>query len=167
MNEIVDLRRTRVAEAAACLYESPLLGTRPTREQIERLERILLQGPQVDLPMKHYFAPGIYAREMFIPAGTVLTGDVHKTEHIATFVGDITVWTDDGMKRLIGHHTFSSKAGAKRVGYAHSDTYCTGYFPNPDEERDVRVLEERLCENPTLLLCNRTDIQFEGRPCLE
>lgn len=125
----------------------------PTMEQILRLEEHILSGPQVELPTMHFFAPGLYARQMFIRKGTVLTGAVHKTEHLAVFVGDITVWTEGGMKRLTGHHTLVSKPGAKRVGYAHEDTWCTGFFPT--DKTDVAQLEAELCETPHLLLCNR------------
>jgi hypothetical protein len=139
----------------------PPLDAAPTRAQIERLEAYILQMPQVETPTSHYFAPGLYAREMFIPAGTVLTGAVHKTEHMAQFTGDITVWTEDGMKRLTGRHTFVSKAGAKRVGYAHADTWCTGFFPT--DKTDVAELERELIEdNPLLLQCNR--LIFPPRP---
>ena len=128
------------------------LPIKPTMEQIKRIEGCILQMPQVDTPTTHYFAPGLYAREMFIPAGTVLTGAVHKVEHLAIFVGDITVWTEGGMKRLTGHHTFISKPGAKRVGFAHTDTWCTGFFPT--EKTDVGELERELVEDPHLLQCN-------------
>lgn len=121
----------------------------PTREQILDIEHYILQCPQVETPIRHYFSPGIYAREMFIPAGTVLTGAVHKTEHISLFVGDITVLTDGGMQRLTGHHTFVSKPGAKRVGYAHADTWCTGFFAT--EKTDIAELENDLVEDAHLL----------------
>lgn len=124
----------------------------PTREQILDIERYILQCPQVETPIRHYFSPGIYAREMFIPAGTVLTGAVHKTEHISLFVGDITVLTDGGMQRLTGHHTFVSKPGAKRVGYAHADTWCTGFFAT--EKTDIAELENDLVEDAHLLQSN-------------
>lgn len=130
----------------------------PTREQIERFEAMILQHPQIETPTKHYFAPGLYAREMFIPATAVLTGAVHKTDHLALFVGDITVWTEHGMVRLTGHNTFVSKAGAKRVGYAHADTWCTGFFPT--DKTDVAQLEADLVENPHLLQCNRAGVEF-------
>jgi hypothetical protein len=112
---------------------------------------------QVELPIKHYFAPNLYAREMFIPKGTVLTGAVHKTEHLALFVGDITVWTDSGMKRLTGHNTFVSSAGAKRVGYAHEDTWCTGFFVT--DKTDIKALENDLVEDAHLLQCSRLTFQ--------
>ena len=133
-----------------------ILDAKPTREQIERLEALILQCPQTDLKTTHHFSPGLYAREMFIPAGTVLTGAVHKTEHMALFVGDITVWTEHGMQRITGHQTFVSKAGAKRVGYAHADTWCTGFFVT--DETDIDALEAALVESPHLLQCNRDRI---------
>ena len=142
------------------MNELDFIEATPTRAQIEAFEALNLELPQVELPLRHYFTPGMYAREMFIPAGTVLTGAVHKTEHLSVFVGDITVWTDGGMKRLTGHHTFASKPGAKRVGYAHADTYCTGFFPNPDDVTDILALEHLLCESPEQLQNNRTDLQF-------
>lgn len=142
------------------------LGARqPTREQIEHLESLILQKPQVETPTKHYFAPGLYAREMFIPAGTVLTGAVHKTEHLALFVGDITVWTEQGMQRLTGHHTFVSKPGAKRVGYAHADTWCTGFFPT--DKTDVHEIEHDLVEDAHLLAVNRPSLASQAQPALE
>jgi hypothetical protein len=122
---------------------------KPTREQILNIERFILDCPQVETPTTHYFSPGIYAREMFIPAGTVLTGAVHKTEHLVQFVGDITVLTDGGMQRLTGRHTFVSKPGAKRVGYAHADTWCTGFFAT--DKTDIEELENDLVEDAHLL----------------
>lgn len=132
------------------------LPIHPTRDQIAAIEAYILQGAQVETPTTHFFAPGLYARQMFIPAGTVLTGAVHKVEHLAIFVGDITVWTEEGMKRLTGHHTFISKPGAKRVGYAHADTWCTGFFST--DKTDVAELERDLVETPHLLQCNRPSI---------
>jgi len=128
----------------------------PTREQIEHLENLILQGVQEELPTKHHFSPGMYSREMFIKAGTVLTGAVHKTHHLSVFVGDITVWTEDGMKRITGHQILQSKPGAKRVGFAHADTWCTGFFPT--DKTTIEEVEAELCEDPQLLLCNRPDI---------
>lgn len=155
----VDLATQIVAETAERtaryhqMIVATLLPSKPTLQQIVRLEELILHGEQVETPTRHYFAPGLYAREMFIPAGTVLTGAVHRTEHLALFVGDITVWTEGGMTRLTGHHTFVSKPGAKRVGYAHADTWCTGFFPT--DKTDVAELERDLVEDAHRLQCNR------------
>lgn len=125
--------------------ELAALSRTPTKDQITRIENLILQCDQVDTPIKNYFSTGMYAREMFIPAGTVLTGAIHKVEHLSIFVGDITVWTEGGMKRMTGHNTFISKPGAKRVGYAHADTWCTGFFPT--DKTDVTELENDLVED--------------------
>src|SRR5690349_17051050 len=90
------------------------------RERVLRLERALTGLPQVECPVWHHFAPGLYARKMLIRKGTVLTGAVHKTEHLCIISGDIDVTTDDGMRRITDSHAvLSSKPGAKRAGYAH------------------------------------------------
>jgi hypothetical protein len=150
--------RTLTAEAASAIVRQmapvpALLPIMPTREQIENLERLMLQQEQADTPTTHYFAPGLYCREQFIPAGTVLTGAVHKTEHIAIFHGDITVWTERGMKRLTGRHTLVSKPGAKRVGFAHADTWCTNVFGT--DKTTLAEVEPDICEEPQRLLTNR------------
>jgi len=51
--------------------------------EILRVEEALLQMPQVDLPLQHFFLPGVCVRVMYLPAGTLLTGKIHKHTHIA------------------------------------------------------------------------------------
>lgn len=107
------------------LPESVTIPPIPTREQIERLESFLAQVDQVDLGTTHALCGGVYARTIFIPAGTVLTGAAHKRDHLNVMQGDITVWTESGMQRLTGQHVLPSRAGAKRAGWAHADTWWT------------------------------------------
>jgi hypothetical protein len=142
---------------------SAAISNKPSREAILRLEAEILKLPQIEFQMRHYFCPGWYAREMFIPRGTVLTGAVHKAEHRVVFFGDITVWTDDGMQRITGYREMSSAPGIKRVGYAHADTWCTGFFET--DETDIRKLEELLVEDAHLLQGNRT-LEMEDALCL-
>ena len=98
----------------------------PMRHQIMMLEDQLKAMPQVELKTSHHFADGLYAREMFIPAGTMLTGAVHLFEHINIISqGDISVVTEEGTKRIQAPATLVSLPGTKRVGYAHTDTIWT------------------------------------------
>lgn len=122
----------------------------PTRAQIDRLEEELLKHPQVEIPPRHYFAAGLYAREITIPAGTMLTGKIHRTEHLNIISkGDITVWTEDGMKRLQAPFCLVSRPGTKRVGYAHTDTVWTTIHATT--ETDLEALEHELIEPAALL----------------
>jgi len=95
------------------------------RGKILDLEVEMLKMEQLVIEPVHYFADGLYAREIFIPKGTTLTGKIHLREHLNIVEGDISVMTDDGIKRITGRATIVSKPGIKRVGYAHEDTVWT------------------------------------------
>jgi hypothetical protein len=113
------------------------------RAKIDRLERYLLTLPQIEPPLKHTFTSGIYSREIFIPKGTVMTGKIHRHDHL-NFVsmGDVTVLTKQGLSRIKGPCTMVSIEGTKRALYAHEDTIWTTIHANPNEERDLDKLEE-------------------------
>ena len=127
------------------------LSVRPdglsVRTRIENLEAEMLKHEQVECPLEHHFAPGLYARQIFIPKGTLLTGKIHKDNDISVMFGDISVLTGDGMKRLQGWKTFVSIAGIKKLGYAHQDTWWTTIHANPTDESDVDKLEAILVTN--------------------
>ena len=98
--------------------------------------------PQIGPEVIHHFSPGIYAREMRIPKGTILTGKIHKTEHLCILNGDIEIASQDGKGRFTGYLTFLSKPGVKRIGYAHEDTVFTTI--HAIEGTDIPTLEEAL-----------------------
>ena len=108
------------------------------RARIYRLEDEVASLPQVELEIEHEFSDGIYMRTMFIPAATVLTGAVHRFDCLNVVVGDISVVTEFGSRRITAAlpRRFSSPAGTKRAGYAHADTYWTTVHANPTNEQD-------------------------------
>lgn len=117
------------------------------RASIMKLEAAMMAMPDqhVEFSTTHHFAPGIYMRELFIPKGVVLTGKIHKTEHMNILSqGDITVWTEGGMKRLKASTVIKSMPGIKRVGYAHEDSVWITVHPNVTEERDTDKIEQML-----------------------
>lgn len=103
--------------------QTGFLAGMPTPEAVRRMEDMLLQMPQIDLQTQHLLSAGLYARTIFIPAGTVLTGALTNIDNLCVAFGDITVTTDDGPKRLTGFNVIPAMAGAKRAGVAHSDTW--------------------------------------------
>ena len=117
----------------------------PTREQIQRLESFMIEAPQLQIEPVHHFSDGVYAREITIPAGTLLTGKVHSTEHLnIVSSGSIVVWTEDGMKQVDAPFTMVSRPGTKRVGLALTDTVWTTIHANPSNTRDMAKLESEL-----------------------
>lgn len=114
----------------------------PTIQQIEELEDYLKKGETLELKAEHHFSEGIYARTLFIPKGTILTGKAHRQEHLNIISqGLITVWTEQGMKKVGAGTHIVSQPGCKRVGYAHEDTIWTTIHSNPANEKDPEKLE--------------------------
>lgn len=114
------------------------------RGRIAELESAMKQLPQLDIPLRHYFANGLYAREIFIPAGTLLIGKIHKEEHLNIISkGSASVLTEDGVVHITAPFTMVSFPGAKRVIWAHEDTVWTTIHFNPKNEKDLDVLEDQ------------------------
>lgn len=104
------------------------------------------QMPQVECPLKHYFAPGTYIREIFMPAGLVVIGKIHKTEHFNIIQkGCVSLFGADGSREVLrGPMTFVSKPGVQKVLYIHEDTVWSTVHIT--EERDLERLEAALIE---------------------
>ena len=113
------------------------------RGKIVALEREMLKCQQVHIEPVHYFAKGLYAREITIPKGCLLTGKIHLQEHITMVLsGDISVNTDDGIRRIVAPAIFVTKPGMKRVGYAHEQTMFLTV--HACELTDVEKIEDAL-----------------------
>ena len=71
---------------------------------IEEIKQFLLnpEAEQIELPLKHSFSPGIYARELEIPEGTLLIGKIHKHRHHNFLMkGETIVITESGGMELL------------------------------------------------------------------
>lgn len=113
------------------------------RGKIFALEDEIKKHPQLDLPPVHHFSKGLYARELFIPKGTILVGKIHRYQSLnIVSMGDITVLTELGAKRVKAPYTVVAPPGTKRVGYAHEDTVWTTIHAT--DETDLDKIEEEL-----------------------
>lgn len=96
-------------------------------------------GPAV---ITHYFAPGIYCREMFVPAGYALVGKIHKTKHICILSkGKVTVADGETLNTYEAPTTIVSPVGAKRAIYAHEDSVWTNVHSTGHKEQIESELE--------------------------
>lgn len=111
------------------------------RKKVKLLENEMLKCEQVDIPVKNYFAHGLYAREVFIPAGTAVTGKIHKYSQINILSqGEISVVTESGLIRIKAPYTLVSPPGTKRAAYTHSDVIWTTIHAT--HETDIQKIEE-------------------------
>lgn len=120
-------------------------------EGMEEIKNFLMDPTTegADLPIKHSFAPGIYAREMTIPEGTLLLGKIHKHRHHNFLMkGSIIVLTESkGVELLQAPLMIVSEPGTQRIGYAVTDTIWTTVHENRDNTEDLTVIEKRTVTN--------------------
>ena len=135
-----------------------------TSEKISRIfdiEDSMLQMPQAELETRHHFAPGVYIRELRIPAGVCLTGAVHYTEHLNICLRGclcvVSATADD--KWVRGGDIFASSIGTKRTAYVTEDTVWLTVHAT--EETDIPTLEKMLVHN------DRTQLGFDDHVRIE
>lgn len=115
----------------------------PTGAQIRNFESMLRELPQLDIKTQHTFGPGFYARTIDIPAGAVITGKVHATEHVFILSqGEMLLATEDGRQHVKAPFQCIARAGMKRVGHAVTDCVCTNIHITA--ETDLGRLEAEL-----------------------
>ena len=104
-------------------FEVQEIAPEDLREEIYRMEGCLRQVPSEDVPVEHIFADGLYMRQIFLRKGLAITGRLHKQDDLQILIyGDLTIYTEGGMKRYVGHAAFRSKAGVKPFAVANEDT---------------------------------------------
>lgn len=122
------------------------------RSQILVFEAALAQvpgavvGDSEHFPLTHHFAPGMYLREMRIPAGSLLVGKIHKEEHLVVLLqGALRLYTEaGGMQEVRAPAVLRSPPGAKRAALALEDTKWVTVHANPTDTRDLHELEEHI-----------------------
>ena len=126
------------------IHENPEI-----RKQIMEFQETMLNGiksgdlKEVPSQLNHYFAPGMYARELFIPKGTLYVGKIHKHPHIRVISkGSVSILTEEGDIFQKAPCTMVTPAGAKRIGFAHEDTVITTIHLT--NETDLDKIEEEI-----------------------
>lgn len=132
-----------------------------TRLDIEKLQHEMAKLPQATLETKHYFADGMYCRELFRPAGTVIVGKVHKKEHFYIVLsGDVSISGDGYGERIKAPRIIVSKPGTKRAVFAHVDSVCLTIHRTASH--DLKEIERELLEHdPTALYDSTNRVKFD------
>jgi hypothetical protein len=96
-------------------------------------------------PLTHQFEKGWYVREITIPAERVFIGRPHTHGHICKLVrGKIMHITEDARVIREAPYTLHSLPGYQVVLYSYTEVVGRTYHPNPDELRNVTVLENQI-----------------------
>tara|TARA_R100001594_G_scaffold123799_1_gene160379 strand:+ start:6639 stop:7217 length:579 start_codon:yes stop_codon:yes gene_type:complete len=92
-------------------------------------------------PLRHFFGDGIYIREIFNPAGEVVITKIHKVNHpFFLMKGTMSMLTDEGEQRISAPFYSITKAGTKRLIYAHTD--CIFVTVHATDKTDIKEIEK-------------------------
>ncbi len=115
--------------------------------EINTLTVDLMEQPQVSCPVTHTFGPGVYVREVVIPAGTFAIGSLHKEPQLNIFLkGKMLVPDPTGeMVEITAPMMYTAMPGQK-AGYALEDVTWLEVIAT--SETDIPALEDRLVDIP-------------------
>lgn len=113
---------------------------------INELEAAIVasEKPRAVCPIRHRFTPGLYIREIFIPAGTLLTSMEHRFEHpFVISQGIVEVYSEtEGAVIYRAPHTGITPPGTRRGILALEDTVWTTFHVT--DETDVEKIGEAI-----------------------
>lgn len=96
--------------------------------KVQQLEDILLQHPQIQIPIEQTLHAGLYARTARIPAGGLITGALIKLDTLLIVSGTTTVFIGNRTLQLQGHNVLQASAGRKQAFLAHTNLVLTMLF---------------------------------------
>jgi hypothetical protein len=154
---------------------------RENDDRLDELEVAMLENFEpVHCLTTHKFTDGMYIREIFMPAGSLITSKIHKTEHpyIVSY-GKVAVSIDgDDWNEITAPYTGITIPGTRRVLYIIEDCIWTTFhrvdgmtseynnLNDEEKEKIVEKIEEKILE-PHLNYLIGTDIKTEYLKALE
>lgn len=112
-------------------FEAEMKKNVPTAEEISILAR---------MKVTHHWSYGIYGRELFLPKGVMIAGEIHKYPNMNVIVsGDISIYIEGQIQRVQAPFIFVAPAGSKRIAHAHEDTVW--FMPHRTDEVDLYKIE--------------------------
>jgi hypothetical protein len=117
------------------------------RQAINELEKALLSFPQMEIPLTHFFAPDIYLRQVVMPAGALVIGHEHLTEHFNIVLTGRATVSIDGYpdEEIKAPCVFKSGAGVRKALIIHEEmTWLTVHHTNEkdEEKRDAALIKK-------------------------
>ena len=125
----------------------------PSRDDILRLQKSMLPLECEPPEPSHYFAPGMYLRELTIPAGMLIVGKTHKYQHFLIITrGSGRVISEFADREMEAGDIYVSPAWSKRAILAYEDLTMVTVHVNEDDTTDVALIEDRHIVNEHLEL---------------
>jgi len=118
-------------------------------EEFENGNKNVVVGNSDMFPLNHSFSEGIYIREMLMPKDGLIVGKIFKcSHHFILLKGKLLITMPDEETKI---HTapswFACESNVRRVLLSLEDSVFMNILPNPDNETNIDILEERLLKD--------------------
>ena len=111
----------------------------------EKLEMAMVQMPQAECPVVHHFGPGVYIREVTMPAGALVLGHKHKFSHTNILLkGRLKFLCEDGVIREFAAPMVMTGAPGRKLAYILEETVWQNIYAT--EVTNPVALEEMLLD---------------------
>lgn len=127
--------------------------------EADKIEYAMVESEEkIDAPLSHVFTPGLYARTIFMPAGSLVMSMTHKTRHpFVITTGEVDVITPDGVFTHIAPYMGITQPGTKRFLRVKRDTTWTTFHANPENLTDPDEIGEVILDEPANPLLDPED----------
>ena len=107
---------------------------------VERVESAMLALPQAECPVFHHFGPGIYVREVNLPAGITAIGHAQRFPHLNVMLkGRVLMYREDGSTVEITAPALFVAPPGRKIGYVLEDVAWLNVYAT--NETDIETLE--------------------------
>ena len=115
-------------------------------QAIDQCEVAMAAMPRIECPVVHRFTPGLYIREILMPAGALISSKIHKTQHPYFITeGEVSVWSEGQVNRLQAPYTGITMPGTRRLLFCH--TAVRWITCHVTDSKDVEEIERQIIES--------------------
>lgn len=111
-------------------------------DRLDRWEAFVADKPQIECPLTHTYPEGLYVREIFAPAGSIITSRIHKFDHpFFLLQGKLTVISEtEGLVTYTAPMHGITMPQTRRAILIHEDTVWVTVHLNLDNKTDHEEL---------------------------
>jgi len=115
-------------------------------DRIDELEAAMQGLPPAECPVEHNFIPGFYIRTVRMPAGSLITSQIHNSEHPYHVSKGITYVkiNEGGWERIEAPYSGVTFPSTRRVLYNETDVVFSTFHQIDESEQPAGLLEEQV-----------------------
>ena len=115
-------------------------------DRLDRWEAFVSDKPQIECPLTHTYPEGLYVREIFAPAGSIITSLIHKFDHPFFLLrGKLTVISEtEGLVTYTAPMYGITLPQTRRAILIQEDTVWVTVHPNPLNKKNHEEIRNDL-----------------------